>query len=1359
MNKTLYKVIFNKKRGCMMAVAENTLRDGKSTQDSNAGHVSDMPEASFSLKLSQFSLQLILGSAALLSSTVQAAGIAVDTSAPKSQQATVLQTANSLPQVNIQTPTAGGVSVNQYQQFDVQSQGAILNNSRKNTQTQLAGWIQGNPWLSNGEAKVIINQVNSNNPSLLGGYIEVGGKRAEVVMANPAGIQVSGAGFINASGVTLTTGKPVMTNGILEGFQVRQGKVEVSGKGLDTSDSDYTRILSQTAAVNAGIWAKDLSVVAGSNDVKADGSHAASAGNTPSTPYSIDTGSLGGMYAGKITLVSTDKGLGINNAGQIFAGAGGVSLNADGTIVNSGSMIASDQSSHTAATDIQATQLVNSGTLSAQGRLVVKTDHTDNSGLMASDQELHIDNRTDLKNSGEINAVRLDIQTDALHNSGKLVQTGTQALMIDAGQVSNSNGGLIGHTSADTGTSSTTLPAQGTSTPTTATAAGQVGTVSTATDSTQLADGTITVHGSLDNDKGQITGNGPINLTARTGLDNQADLNLQELNVHGSSLNNRQGKLRTSRLNSTAAELHNQGGQITVENELSIDGSLLDNTEGAIVAGSAAHIHADTITNRQGSLSSGTQLDIAAPNSLDNQSGNISANQSVVVDSNSINNHSGTIISTQGDLSVHSQQTSLDNSQGHIQAAGKAELQAAGLNNNNGIIQSNGLTVQLAEKPLDNRQGKLLSQTDMHISSGEADNTQGQIIANKDLSVDSHEQALTNTQGMISSGGHADIQSGALSNQSGSIIAGQSASINTHNQILDNSHTLMNGGIYADNLNIRSSRLDNESGAIGAGSADIQSGEVKNANGQLAAMGDMRLAADHIDNQAGGISSQNLTIQAHAIHNTQNKESDKGGIRADHLSAQTDVWDNSNGLLASNKDMQLAISSSLNNQQGTIASSESLAISSAPSSSLVIQNDQGAIQSQGDMQLTAASLSNSGNIVTNGKLAADIASTLENSGTLSALSDMRLNAAQVSNSGTISTTGTLKAQANSWDNQQGTIEAGILALEGNSLDNRNGHIQQSNLANLAINSGSLNNAHGVLGGGAPLNSQTNTGTTTSGTSGNPASSGGPAGGNAVSSPSGTISSPEDGYIRIAGNLDNSQGHILSNGLTNLSGQGTFSNAEGELNAGKFQWINAGVFDNRSGKINTLSSDVSAVTINNESGQWFAKNTLAANLDEALSNYQGKIISGGDMALKASALNNWEGQIISAASLSAKIDTPDSIKPELDKIDWPWFHEAPYTMEQIILGNRFGGNVDNTGVIAAADYLNIDSKTITNNGQLHGGAVSLETARGLNNQSGSITSDGNLAIQTHEYNLNNSGGVITSQTDADIQVGALNKGLS
>ena len=51
---------------------------------------------------------------------------------------------------------AAGVSRNSYSQFNVAPQGAILNNSRTNVQTQLGGWAQGNPWLAGGSAKVAI---------------------------------------------------------------------------------------------------------------------------------------------------------------------------------------------------------------------------------------------------------------------------------------------------------------------------------------------------------------------------------------------------------------------------------------------------------------------------------------------------------------------------------------------------------------------------------------------------------------------------------------------------------------------------------------------------------------------------------------------------------------------------------------------------------------------------------------------------------------------------------------------------------------------------------------------------------------------------------------------------------------------------------------------------------------------------------------------------------------------------------------------------------------------------------------------------------------------------------------------------
>lgn len=134
----------------------------------------------------------------LASASVWSDGIVADPNAPRGQQPTVLQSNNGLPVVNIQTPTRAGVSVNQYRQFDVGEKGAVLNNSHRNVQTQLGGWIQGNPWLARGEARVIVNQVNSADPSRLNGYVEIGGRRADLVIANSAGINVNGGGFINA---------------------------------------------------------------------------------------------------------------------------------------------------------------------------------------------------------------------------------------------------------------------------------------------------------------------------------------------------------------------------------------------------------------------------------------------------------------------------------------------------------------------------------------------------------------------------------------------------------------------------------------------------------------------------------------------------------------------------------------------------------------------------------------------------------------------------------------------------------------------------------------------------------------------------------------------------------------------------------------------------------------------------------------------------------------------------------------------------------------------------------------------------------------------------------------------------------
>jgi filamentous hemagglutinin len=161
--------------------------------------------------------------------------------------------------------------------------------------------VQGNPWLAAGSARVILNEVNSVHPSQLKGWVEVAGPRAEVVIANPAGIQVNGAGFINASGVTLTTGAPVFNAGALEAYRVQGGQVTIEGSGLDARGADATAVLARAVKVNAGLWAQRLTMVTGANTVAASGP-AVPAAATPAVgdvpAFALDVAQIGGMYAG-----------------------------------------------------------------------------------------------------------------------------------------------------------------------------------------------------------------------------------------------------------------------------------------------------------------------------------------------------------------------------------------------------------------------------------------------------------------------------------------------------------------------------------------------------------------------------------------------------------------------------------------------------------------------------------------------------------------------------------------------------------------------------------------------------------------------------------------------------------------------------------------------------------------------------------------------------------------------------------------------------------------------------------------------------------------------------------------------------
>ena len=100
---------------------------------------------------------------------------------------------------NIATPSAGGVSANYMLSNDVSQSGVVINNLASGlADTKIGGAILPNGNLrGSGPARIILNQVTSGGRTMLEGGVEIGGTRAEFILANPNGITCNGCGFIN----------------------------------------------------------------------------------------------------------------------------------------------------------------------------------------------------------------------------------------------------------------------------------------------------------------------------------------------------------------------------------------------------------------------------------------------------------------------------------------------------------------------------------------------------------------------------------------------------------------------------------------------------------------------------------------------------------------------------------------------------------------------------------------------------------------------------------------------------------------------------------------------------------------------------------------------------------------------------------------------------------------------------------------------------------------------------------------------------------------------------------------------------------------------------------------------------------
>ncbi|QNE68275.1 hemagglutinin repeat-containing protein [Fusobacterium hwasookii] len=250
-----------------------------------------------------------------------AANLVVD---PNSNYNTKLdESASGVPIVNISTPNDRGISINEFSEYNIDEKGQILNNADNIGRSYLGGLINANPNLApNQAANLIILQVNGSNRSQIEGYLEaLSRERVDVILSNENGLYINNSGTINIKNFTATTGRVNLKDGDFIGIDVEKGNIVIGPNGIDGTNANYVEIIAKALELRGNIVANDLKVVTGSNST-----------TSPTDNIAIDAKELGGMYANRIRIISTDKGVGVNSDAFIVSKDSKLEITADGKI-------------------------------------------------------------------------------------------------------------------------------------------------------------------------------------------------------------------------------------------------------------------------------------------------------------------------------------------------------------------------------------------------------------------------------------------------------------------------------------------------------------------------------------------------------------------------------------------------------------------------------------------------------------------------------------------------------------------------------------------------------------------------------------------------------------------------------------------------------------------------------------------------------------------------------------------------------------------------------------------------------------------------------------------------------------------
>ncbi|EEQ5441046.1 glycohydrolase toxin TNT-related protein, partial [Escherichia coli] len=964
-------------------------------------------------------------------------------------------------------------------------------------------------------------------------------------------------------------GKPVMNaDGSLQALEVTEGSITINGAGLDGTRSDAVSIIARATEVNAALHAKDLTVTAGANRITADGRVSALKGEGNVPKVAVDTGALGGMYARRIHLTSTESGVGVN-LGNLYARDGDITLDASGRLTVNNSLA-------TGTVTAKGQGVTLTGDHKAGGNLSVssRSDIVLSNGTLNSDKDLSLtaggritqqnekltagrDVTLAAKNitqdtASQINAARdiVTVASDTLTTQGQI----TAGQNLTASATTLTQDGILlakSHAGLNAGTLNNSGAVQG--------ATLTLGSTTLSNSGSLLSGGPLTMNTRDFTQNGRTGAKGKVDITASgkltsTGLlvsDDALVLKAQDVTQNGVLSGGKGLTVSAQALSSGKKSVTHSDAAMT----LNVTTVVLD---GETSAGDTLRVQADRLSTAAGAqLQSGKNLSINARDAR--LAGTQAAQQTMVVNASEKLTHSGK--SSAPSLSLSAPE--LTSSGVLVGSALNTQSQTL---TNSGLLQGKAsLTVNTQR--LDNQQnGTLYSAADLTLDIPDIRNS-GLITGDNGLMLNA--VSLSNPGKII-----ADTLSvrattldgdGLLQGAGALALAGDTLSLGSNGRWLTagdlslRGKTLNTAGTtQGQNLTVQADNWANSGSVLAAGNLTASATGQLTSTGDIMSQGDATLKAANTDNRGSLLSAGTLSLDGNSLDNS-------GTVQGNHVTIRQNGVTNS-GTLTGIAALTLAARMDMASPQPAL------------------MNNGGSLLTSGDLTITAGSITSSGHW--QGKQVLITADSLANSGAIQAADSLtaRLTGELVSAAGSkVTSNGEMALSALNLSNS-GQWIAKNLTLKANSLTSA-GDITGVDALTLTVNQTLNNHASGKL-----------------------------------------LSA---GVLTLKADSATNDGQLQGNATTITAGQLTNG---GHLQGETLTLAASGGVNNRSGGVlmSRNALNVSTATLSNQ-GTIQGGGGVSLNATDRLQN-DGKILSGSNLTLTAQVLANTGSGLVQAATL-------------------------------------------------------------------------------------------------------------------------------